>query len=260
MYYFWLTLLLLIAVIGIYCALQQNPLNAEAPIKHRLKTLRQLMWLFQTHRGKSIAYLSGDTKVLKEIEVIARQIENAIKDYGDAEQSSPYWSSTLTLWQRIVKQWHKSTIEENFKQHNALIKQLMYCLEDELTSALIMNNKAAIYSHAYSGGKLLNVIEYLGQTRAIGTNVTSSGKCESVTKIRLSYLSQKLNESVCNLESQDIKFKHHSGLIPPILQCVQERLLPAQNLMSTQEWFSLCTGSIDTLYQHFDETILGNTR
>lgn len=136
----------------------------------------------------------------------------------------------------------------------------MYCLEDELTSALILNDKDTVYSHAYSGGKLLNVIEYLGQTRAIGTNVTSSGKCESVTKIRLSYLSQKLNESVCNLENQDIKFKHHSGLIPPILQCVQERLLPAQNLMSTQEWFSLCTGSIDTLYQHFDETILGNTR
>ncbi|MCC2604520.1 nitrate- and nitrite sensing domain-containing protein [Planctobacterium marinum] len=258
MSYIWIGLLLTSVVSGLYWLLRPKPLTVDVQQAHRLKTLRQLMWLFQTHRGKSIAWLSGDTQVFAELTEIAHRIQKAINDYRSTEQSSSYWLSTVKLWQQISEQWRNNTVEVNFKQHNALIRQLMYTIEDELSLALLTQRNENSNAASQSGGNLLYVIEFLGQTRAIGTNVTSSGRCESITKIRLCYLSQKLSESVSLLERLDTGFKHQARLIPPILQCVQEHLLPAQNLMSTQEWFSLCTESIDALYRYFDQTILSH--
>lgn len=224
----------------------------------RLATLRELMWLFQTHRGKSIAWLSGDKNVVVELRNLQSRIQLDIKKLNSSAKHSSKnsnWQATQLLWTKVASQWRDGPVEMSFKLHNALIKQHMFAMEDEITC--LESRQVLIREGGYSqfSSSLLNMIEFMGQTRAIGTSVTSSGKCQSIAKIRLCYLSQKLQSSVQQVKGQDADFKQREKLIAPVVSCVKENLLPAHNLMSTKDWFALCTESIDALYAYFDQTL-----
>ncbi len=222
-----------------------------------LRSMRELMWLFQTHRGKSIAWLSGEKEADKELRVISQRIQLESDKLGRQVQGAgnQNWLATKKLWNKVSCNWRQLAIEDNFRLHNALVKQLMFAIEDEITLLQIQDLLFVGAKADAPCSSLLEIIEFLGQTRAIGTNVTSSGKCQSIAKIRLCYLSQQLQTSIERLRAQDPEFHQRQKLVEPVVKCVKEHLLPANDLMSSKDWFALCTKSINGLYAQFDEKL-----
>ncbi|BDX06216.1 nitrate- and nitrite sensing domain-containing protein [Planctobacterium marinum] len=220
-----------------------------------LRAWRHLMWLFQQHRGKSTAFLNGDETTQKDLLGLEAKITEGINSLKHAPSKNRNWQATIQLWQELSKHWQQKSVEDNFKLHNTLIKQLIFAIEDEISWMASFRSASKSSDFEQTTISLLNTIEFVGQTRAIGTSVTASRKCESITKIRLCYLSQKLQQTAESLQEKDVQSRQKKALITAIIQQVQERLLPAQNLMTTKAWFDLCTDSIDGLYTHFDKSI-----
>lgn len=216
-----------------------------------IKLLRSFLTQLQQHRGLTTGYINGNHIIFPDIENVRRRITSIIEDIhinGLWVRDNVKWSSMVDHWSRLSTTYLQGDADNNFKQHNILIANLLYLIED----------LADAHHLARMGGGtldtdwryLLSIAEYIGQARALGTGVAARGECTSVMRIQLSHLRNKIAGSI------EVAWPDKSRQeIKNLLACIECQLMIDKPSISATDYFTLATRCIDQVLEQFDRQI-----
>lgn len=237
------------ALLWFYVRKQQHAKQAETASRglSQIQHLRTLLMLMQQHRGISNGFLNGDA-TLK-----SRMISTT--DLLNKGMSAINMSAEKVLvqrWLSIQAHWHKLstsvthlTPANSLQQHNKLILNLLYCIEDTHEKYDIANRLKA--THQSTWLQLLFTTESIGQIRAIGTGVAASKQCSSVERIRLNYLCHSVQEKINNKQ-----IMIHVDKVEALLASVENQLLQAHTTIGADSFFANASQCIELFYAEFD--------
>lgn len=217
-----------------------------------LKKLRSLLTYIQQHRGLTNSYLSGNLAVNDEIQKIEVLVNRDISDLQSIEgwiQASSKWESMVDHWKRISTHYKSVDAEINLKQHNHLIANLLYLIDD-LAYAHHLGKLGLIEATDADWRNLLFIAEYVGQARALGMGVVSKGFCSSVLRIQLNHLLVKIESNISSswAESTQQDFRK-------FLKVIEEQVITDVPNITPAEYFRLATGCIEHVLSEFDRQV-----
>jgi len=216
-----------------------------------IKLLRSLLACVQLHRGLTTGFINGDVAVKNDIEKVTIKINRIICEVdvaGDWMQRNVKWSSLMDHWTRLSNVYLQGDAEKNFKQHNILIANLLYLIDDvaDVHHLSKITGDAMDTDWRY----LLSIAEYIGQARALGTGVAAKGECSSVLRIQLNHLRNKIASSV------DSSWPDKSRVeIQQLLRCIETQLIIDQPSIQAGDYFKLATRCIEHVLDQFDRQI-----
>ncbi|MDO3387648.1 nitrate- and nitrite sensing domain-containing protein [Gilvimarinus sp. SDUM040013] len=225
---------------------------------HLLRNLRFLLSELQQHRGLSSGWLNGATELDSKIRKLQGDIT---RQKSDASRSSLWlagnarWLSIIDHWQRLEAGFNDLELDQNIKQHNALIQSLLYLIDDMAQShdLLLINVKGKPLNFAWR--ELLIAAECVGQLRAMGTAVAASGECSVVSRIRLNYLCQKIDSATTTAwQTMPPQHEHKQKLID-LNHYVAHTIIQREQAANAENYFALATEAIEGIYNQFDQAI-----
>lgn len=226
----------------------------------RLQLLRQLLSHVQQHRGKTMAYLSGNVKVVDDVEKLQEAVLRdfrAMAHIQSAVELSEVWDSITQHWARLSTSFYRNDIENNLVQHNRLIQSILFLFEEvavkhDLSHLQISNAKAL----GFLWRELLTAIELIGQTRAIGTVIATQGDASSFSQHRLRLLRDQVSTATELVWNHFAITVHQRKLLEDVLQYIDQQLLTADLPSgSADDYFHKCTALMDCLYDQYDQLI-----
>ena len=217
-----------------------------------LKKLRTLLTYIQQHRGLTNSYLSGNLVVETEIERIETLIKKEMTDLHSVEgwiRDNNKWDSIVDHWLRITAHYKGVDAEVNLKQHNNLIANLLYLIDD-LAYAHHLGKLGLIEATDANWRNLLFIAEYIGQARALGMGVVSKGICTSVLRIQLNHLLVKIESNISPswAESTQQDFRN-------FLKVIEDQVITDAPSITPAEYFKLATGCIEHVLSEFDRQV-----
>lgn len=217
-----------------------------------LKRLRTLLMYIQQHRGLSNSLLSGNASVSEDIQrveaLLAREISEISAIEGWIQQNSK-WESILDHWHRIQSNYQSMEVEVNLKQHNTLIANLLYLIDD-LAYAHHLGKLGLIDATETNWRNLLFIAEYVGQARALGMGVASKGFCTSVLRIQLNHLIVKIESNISPFWSDAIKADFKT-----LLNVIETQIIVDTPTITPADYFKLATGCIEHVLKEFDRQV-----
>lgn len=216
-----------------------------------IKLLRSFLSQLQQHRGLTTGYINGNQTVGMEIESLRRRITSVIEDIhtnGLWVRDNVKWSSMIDHWGRLSMTYLQGDAENNFKQHNILIANLLYLIEDVADAHHLARMGGGTLDTDWR--YLLSIAEYIGQARALGTGVAARGECSSVMRIQLNHLRNKIAGSI-EVAWPDKSRQEIKGL----LACIESQLMIEKPSISASDYFILATRCIDQILEQFDRQI-----
>lgn len=217
-----------------------------------LKKLRVLLMHIQQHRGLTNGFLSGNLSLVPEIQKLEIQIKNEIADIQAITgwiQTNSKWDSIVDHWLRIGANYKQVDAENNLKQHNNLIANILYLIDD-LAYAHHLGKLGLIGATDSDWRKLLFVAEYVGQARALGMGVVSRGVCTSVLRIQLNHLMVKIETNINPAwpDSTQRDFRY-------FLKVIAGQVITDTPSIAPVEYFKLATGCIEHVLAEFDRQV-----
>jgi hypothetical protein len=224
-----------------------------------LSSFKDILYNTQRHRGLTTGYINGGSSLKIDIENVQNLIEKSILTTKNIEQSineNDRWQSFLDHWSRISKNYSNYEAENNLKQHNQIIKNLLYLIDDIAQDCELMHlsdhkNKPM---HVY-WRELLTATEHIGQARAIGTGVSAASQCNSVSRIQLNYACQKIEEQAALIEKEIGCESSTSSSIATLLRCINTEVIMDKPSIKPLAYFEIATDAIDNLMKQFDEML-----
>ena len=233
--------------------------------------LKVLLIYLQRHRGLSTGYLQGD----RHLESSVREISlNIVDQWKSIENSFPEVASEQLYegisnhWQRLDKRWKAQTISNNIEQHNRLIINLLYLIENHAESNALLTRFARKSGLHVIWKELLETIEAIGQTRAIGMGVVGAGESSTIERIQLKFLNEKVAARLeriekafeARLDHKDIAswsvmlIEEARGKTEELRVFIEDRVLEGgcQNT-SSDEFFTVASAAISPLDNLFGE-------
>lgn len=219
-------------------------------IEH-IKLLRGILAAIQQHRGLTTGYINGNRDAKMDIEQLSTRIGLLMRDL---QERSPWvranvkWSSLVDHWKRLGGAYLQGDAENNFKQHNILIANLLYLIEDLADAHHLtkMGGGGLDTDWRY----LLSIAEYIGQARALGTGVAARGECSSVMRIQLTHLRNKISGAI------EVNWPDASrNEIRNLLKSIEQQLIVETPSISARDYFALATRCIDHVLEQFDQQI-----
>ena len=157
--------------------------------------LRHLLTDIAVHRGKTNAYLNGNTGYQSQL---TRQRQKIVGDINDIDKRlSTVDNHTITdLWNKIKNDWQQQgensehiAAADSFAWHTGLIKQI-------ISLALTMRNAAKLTTDPDQDSNelarivtdILPLIDAVGQARGIGAGILSAHKISPMQKSRMERL------------------------------------------------------------------------
>jgi len=234
---------------------------------YNIKSLKQLIYFIQQHRGMTAAYLNGNKEVLSKINIIRNGIkENIRKSKLTCAKNNERWQSFLDHWQRLGTSSVEASADNSFDQHTILIRNLLYLLEDEAEKGLLFSQFLPQFPQAgYAWREVIGATEVIGQARAIGVGVATQKNCSSIDNIRLSFLQQQMNQMIKTVLHQlyclPDYIEEHNRLIKItqdqteiLFSTIERAFLDAEKItLDPQAYFelaSLVIQSIDDVFEH----------
>ena len=232
-----------------------------------IKSLKQLIYFIQQHRGMMAAYLNGKKEMLPKMNVLRQRIqENIQKSELTFSKDNERWQSFLDHWQRLGTGSVGASADNSFDQHTRLINNILYLLEDEAEKGLLFSQFLPQFPQAgYAWREVIGATEVIGQARAIGVGVATQKMCSSTDNIRLSFLQQQMSEVIKTVLHQlyclPQYLEEHKRLIKItqdqteiFLFTVEQAFLSADKItLDPQVYFeqaSLVIQSIDDVFEH----------
>jgi hypothetical protein len=230
-----------------------------------IRSLKQLIYLIQQHRGMTAAYLNGEQEMLPKINGIRQRIqENINKSDLIVDKDNERWWGFIDHWQRLSTGC--TSAENSFVQHTLLINNLLYLLEDEAEKGLLFSQFLPQFPQAgYVWREVIGSTEMIGQIRAIGVGVATKKICSSTDNIRLSFLQQQISGVIKTVLQQlyclPQYLEEHNKLInitqnqtKIFLSTVDQAFLSADKITLDQQVYfeqaSLVINSIDDVLEH----------
>lgn len=217
-----------------------------------LKSMRQLLTHIQQHRGLTNGYLSGNHAAEVDIERLETLIKKEIVDVeavDDWIKVDTKWDSIVDHWSRVNTHFKLSDAETNLKQHNNLIANLLYLIDD-LAYAHHLGKLGLVGATDTDWRNLLFIAEYVGQARALGMGAVSKGQCSSVLRIQLNHLRAKIqnniNTSWPEVAQKDFRY---------FLRVIEEQVIIDETSIAPMDYFRLATTCIEHVLQEFDRQI-----
>ena len=223
-----------------------------------LHSLRVMIALLQKHRGQSTAFLTGDQSAQASIDNLQVKINGSCNDINGLEEAedSPQWREILSRWNQVRTQYRQSSVQENIFEQSVLVKQLIHLLEDYTEdNGLLRVSGLEEFAKGATLRKLLSVIEYMGQARAYGMIIIVSQKCDSVERIKIHYLHDKIESIYSDLTQQLPIISQSRDKVTKYVNCLGGEILNVPPTLSKAEYFEMGTQAIEALYTHFDEII-----
>lgn len=216
-----------------------------------IKLLRGLLTFVQQHRGLTTGFINGNRAVKSDVETLAIKIKRTMDDVettGSWMRDNIKWSSLADHWARLRMIYLQGDADKNFKQHNILIANLLYLIDDvaDVHHLSKITGDAMDTDWRY----LLSIAEYIGQARALGTGVAAKGECSSVLRIQLNHLRNKISSSV------DSSWPDKSRTeIQQLLRCIETQLVIDRPSIQAGDYFTLATRCIEHVLDQFDRQI-----
>ncbi len=224
-----------------------------------LKALRELLSTVQQHRGTTTGYLNGSKDLFKNIGPLQKKVLNqkqSVEDIGSWIHKNKLWESINDHWSRLSQNYNKNTTENNLAQHNSLTKTILELIDDMATShgLLALENKNMTPLHVV-WRELLTTAELIGQTRAIGTGVTARQYCDSIARIRLNYLCQKIEKKAQLVWNKIPPDPEQQKSVAAYISCVNNEVSLERPNIAPATFFNIATSAIDKLHTQFDQYI-----
>jgi len=271
-------------VAGVFALHRKRQANEQrADAKQCLKeigALKSLLLLIQRHRGLSSGYLNGDQSLNEAICGTANKIndcwQHLHRSHAHLIQDSLF-EGVQEHWQRLQGKWQDQEIENNIEQHNRLILNLLYLIENEAEHSSLLVRIGRSQGSDVIWKELLETIEAIGQTRAIGTSIVASGQSSAVDRIRLKFLLDKMSQHLDELEqsfasSENADKQQHLSFVTKAKQ--QARVLSQyveanlthqgptnqatvdnRGRYSSEHFFGLASAAIEPLDQLFERAL-----
>lgn len=260
---------------------QQDKQNQCKQCLDLLINLKILLISIQQHRGLSVGFLHGNASLRPKI----RGLENAINQQWilvsqrfPKVRGQPLYEGISSHWGRLQTRWEQLSVSNNIEQHNRLITNLLYLIEDQAANNphLLFQAKAAGLEIIWK--ELLETIEAIGQTRAIGMGVVNAGESKALDRIQLKFLIDKAITRLTQLDSRFSSNEQIRGRLKGLkadlakakdqsyrLKAFIERYLLTQHCseVSSDDFFQLATSVIEPLDALFGEAanhLLGQTK
>lgn len=243
--------------------------NLQLDGLNNIGSLKALISSVQKHRGLSSAKLNGDLAKTAELATIERTIHNVCADLTQTKVvSTNRWLSFQDHWSRLTTNYSELDPQNNFKQHTTMIANLLYLLEDEAESSHLSSMSLPNMPNVgYVWRELVASTETIGQSRAIGVGVATMGYCNSVDKIRLSFLEQHItktsNDTLSKLSCLDGFRQQHKDLLTSaqnkmtiLSLTIEDELIqkPTVNI-NPNEYFTLATSTISAIDDIFNNQL-----
>ncbi len=252
-----IVLIFIIAMISIR-AKRQRKLRQEKGLQW-LSCLRSLLSHIQKHRGMTSGYLNGGTHLVGDIERLQRNVSrdfSSVVSIDDEIDQNSRWCGITQHWARLAGNYTGHSPEHNLSQHNMLIKNVLYLIDDlaQECDLLLLKNPTDKPLHLY-WRELLSAAEYIGQARAIGVGVSTAAHCDSVSRIRLNYLCQQIEGNTEKLWKEIGRDPAQVAQVKELLGCIQKQLVVDTPSIEPGDFFKLATDAIDSLLDQFDRLI-----
>jgi hypothetical protein len=217
-----------------------------------LKRLRVFLMYIQQHRGLTNSFFHGNSVLATDIERLEQRIGETILDIQNVNgwiRDNGKWESLVDHWQRIKAYFKNVNAEINLKQHNNLIANLLYLIDD-LAYAHHLGKLGVVDSANAKWRKLLFIAEYVGQARALGMGVATRGNCNSVSRIQLNHLVLKIESNIDPdwPDSVQDDFRH-------FLSIIQQKVIAEPPTILVDEYFKIATLCIEHLLLEFDRQV-----
>lgn len=216
-----------------------------------IKQLRSLLAYVQQHRGLTSGFINGNRGVKPDIDTLALKIKRTVVDVeysGSWIRDNVKWASLVDHWTRVGTIFLQGDADKNFKQHNILIANILYLIDDVAD----IHHLAKITGDTMDTDwrYLLSIAEYIGQARALGTGVAAKGECSSVLRVQLNHLRNKIASSIDSSWPDTSRTE-----IQQLLRCIETQLVIDHPSIQAGDYFTLATRCIEHVLDQFDRQI-----
>lgn len=229
--------------------------------------LQALMQNIQQHRGLSAGFLGGNDAMNKDMKEKQAQIQKALANVEHTlSENSETWTKIKTDWTELVEKVENLNSAESFQQHTALIEEILFFISSISDSSNLSLDSDVSRHHLAKmiTDDLIFSTEYMGQARAIGSNVLATTKMTSEQQFDLIYLSKIMNEHLSQAQnSMDIVLKTNEEA-RQLMSAQYQESMDASNQFRTlieseilekealtfnsEQYFKTATEAIDTIY------------
>lgn len=250
--------------------------SAPEALFHRLncidgiKILCKLTRCVQKHRGATIACINKDTSFLPLAEELEQQTDKLfllLTHQQNQQHILPQEKIILAVsdWRAIKIGWQKDTVIQNYEFHCHLVdvlgRMMRNCLKD-----CLLENKVELDTDSPLTNDIRAVlitvpenIELLAKLRGLATHVAVSGNCDHDSRIRISFLQErisrdhkrlyhslsKLQGPLANLQSMQ-SLPHQKTRLDTLLDLISSGILEAAEVnVDSGRVFQLATEIID---------------
>ncbi len=228
-----------------------------------IRALRQLLEDIQTHRGLVSMQRNGADGMERRIHERQAGIERTLREVDShtpaAILPTGRWQRTKQYWARIAQDLPDLSAAESFDRHGALIRQLLFLIQDvadqarltELPSDATSTNQDSILTLATT---LPEMAEGIGQARAIGAGVAAAAHCSSVARIRLRFLRHQVADAIDQLSTGDAQSQQHvADAVRKLVAEIDAKLLaPTRPEISAEHYFQIASDALKAIYVEFD--------
>jgi methyl-accepting chemotaxis protein len=245
-----------------------------------VKDVRFPIQHIQQHRGMTAAYLTGATEFKDRIMKKRQDVDNYLAMLAETDARLGAQLDTNGLLQPVMKQWQhikanslNQSLAQAIKSHTGLIADLLHLkVRVADSSGITLDPKLDSY---YLGDTLVatmpQLLESMGQARAVGSSVAGQGQFTKSSSIKLAVLvnnietyAKKLSSGLQTAidENESIKKNLESAIaennqaISKIEHLLKDELLNADVIsISGGEVFKTATEAIDGSYELYDALV-----
>lgn len=224
-----------------------------------LQKLKEFLSHTQQHRGLTSSYLNGNSILLPDIEALERKVSKdivTIERLGDWVADNVQWQAITQHWARLSKSFLSGDFENNFTQHNRLIQNLLYLIDDmAVVHDLLLLDKDKQRPFHFAWRELLPVSEFIGQARALGVGAVTAKTCGSVERIRLNYLHRKISENTALVWKSVPPQYDQRVCVEKLLNCLIDDVIQASIDIEPHDYFEIATQALDVIHQQYDTLV-----
>ena len=251
-------IILLFVLVGIQLSISRKKHKEKVMATLRMVAIiKRIIGLSQKHRGLTATYLQGNNSVAGELYEIRQNIEALINDANQfaLTTSEARWEAYLDHWRRLESTSMQLTPPESFKQHTSLIETLLYLLQDVAEHIEFAETDQSLNEAHFLWLEFPQLVEYIGQARAVGVATATKGESSQIDKVKLGYLCEKINlmsDTVFNKLNQMTKVSESDQLNQAKQACIQlvslineQLILPVKVSIANQEYFAIASHTME---------------
>ncbi len=263
--------LMIIAVVfglffyGLHRSLRrQDRLHAESNLQ-QLLLLRALTSDLQKHRGLTSAVLNGDASMTQDMENIRQRVNQHIATAESCKSThKETWLGIIDHWSRM-REGRSQDTENNLKQHNLIIRNCIFLMEDIACEVDLTQGKAELAYLTCIWREVIPAAEWVGQARALGASIAATGYSSPAQRVRLQFLYEKIEQLsgdafhtlqshlAAHPETTGFQLQKQEVVMAEFLTCIKSELLStASPGIDAKSYFKRATESIDALFALVD--------